>query len=147
MATDFKNITFQEGAPISASQLQDLVTYVNEINSNAAQFAGTFGTLADKAISRKMVAGTWPVGTVDVSKAGHPVRINFTPPLTAEPATVQITLETASTDSELIHFIQSGTASATGVTVWITRAANGVGSAVVKPTSVTLHYFAVAKSG
>jgi hypothetical protein len=137
--------TFQEGAPISASQLQSLVTYVNQLNASTISLPTQFGSLAATAISQKMTSGTHNVGTIDLSKTYKEIAVTFDPPLTADPSSVQITLETTSTDSEIIHFIKGGTAKAGGVTVVLTRSIGALGKAISSPASVKLHYFAMAK--
>ena len=72
--------TFQEGAPISAAQLQDLVRYVHEINAATIALPGQFGSLTSAAISQKMVSGTYNVGTPDLSKTYKEIPITFDPP-------------------------------------------------------------------
>jgi len=47
------SFNFEDGAPISASELRKLVEYVNKVNAQALSLPGQFGTLADKAIAQK----------------------------------------------------------------------------------------------
>ena len=140
------DIVFQDGGPISSTQLQSLVTKLNEISAYTTSFPTQFGNLANAAIAQKMVAGIYNVGGVDLSKTFKEVAITFEPPLTAEPASVQITVETTSTDSEIMAFIKGGTAKAGGCTVVLTRAKSSLGKDISTPASVKLHYFAVAKT-
>jgi hypothetical protein len=140
------DIVFQDGGPISSTQLQDLVTKLNQIDAKATSFPDQFGALANKAIAQKMVAGIYNVGAANLSTTYKEIAITFEPPLTSEPASVQITVETTSTDSEIISFIKGGTAKAGGCTVILTRAKSSLGKDISSPASVKLHYFAVAKS-
>jgi hypothetical protein len=136
---------FEDGAPISASELRKLVEYVNKVNSQALSLPGQFGTLADKAIAQKMTMGTVSVPGLNLSSGFKEVPISFSPPLTAAPASIQLTVETSSTDSEVIVFLKSG-GSSTGCTAILTRSANATGKAITSPSGVKVHYFAIAKS-
>ena len=137
------SFNFEDGAPISASELRKLVEYVNKVNSQALSLPSQFGTLADKAIAQKMTMGTVSVPSLSLTAAKE-VPITFSPPLTAAPASVQLTVETSSIDSEIIIFLKSG-ATKDGCTAVLTRAANAIGKSVTTPGSVKIHYFAVAK--
>jgi hypothetical protein len=139
------SFNFEDGAPISASELRKLVEYINKVNAQAISLPSQFGTLADKAIAQKMTAGSVSVPSLSLTAAKE-VPIVFTPPLTSVPAGVQLTVETSSVDSEIIVFLKANTATSTGCTAVLTRAANAIGKSITSPGSVKIHYFAIAKS-
>jgi len=109
------SFNFEDGAPISASELRKLVEYINKVNAQAISLPSQFGTLADKAIAQKMTAGSVSVPSLSLTAAKE-VPIVFTPPLTSVPAGVQLTVETSSVDSEIIVFLKANTATSTGCT-------------------------------
>ena len=140
------DIVFQDGGPISSTQLQNLVTLIHQVDAKTTQFPDQFGALVNKSIAQKMVAGVFNAGSPNLATSYKEIAVTFEPPLTSDPATIQITLEAGSSDYDIVSFIKAGTAKAGGVTVVLDRVKSATGKDITTPIPVKIHYFAVAKT-
>ena len=143
------NLTFDEGAPIDATKLQQLVTYLNEVNTNALRVPDVSG-LTNKAIAQRMVAGRVLLGNLTIANVPVPYDITSESPLTADPASIQITLETSTNDADLVYHIASGSIKSTGFKIYLSRVAGLTTKGAVAAGNksfgaVAIHYFAIAK--
>lgn len=140
------NLAFDDGAPIDAGKLQQLVTFINEVNTNALMMPD----ITD--ISKKVVASTMSVGqsdlkSIEFSGQATAIDITFSPPLVSLPLCVIVTLESTSKDLDLVHYVDKITTA--GCTVWVNRVAGtnevGVIQSGAATRSVRVHYLAIAR--
>ena len=136
------NLTFDDNAPIDANQLRGLVSYLNEVNTKALQIPDTQG-LINSTISAKMTAGkqVCNVGTLALKQTKQ-VSIVFSPPLSSDPSTVQITIESAGKDGDFTYYIQNPNKNGCQVMFNPVQSQSSTAAAVVG--TVTVHYFAMA---
>jgi hypothetical protein len=136
------NLTFDDNAPIDANQLRGLVSYLNEVNTKALQVPDTQG-LINTTIASKMTAGkqVFNVGTLTLKQTKQ-VGIVFSPPLTSDPSTVQITIESAGKDGDFTYYIQSPNKNGCQVIFNPVQSQSSTAAAVIG--TVTVHYFAMA---
>jgi hypothetical protein len=136
------NLTFDDNAPIDANQLRGLVSYLNEVNTKALQIPDTQG-LINTTIASKMTAGkqVCNVGTLALKQTKQ-VSIVFSPPLSSDPSTVQITIESAGKDGDFTYYIQSPNKNGCQVIFNPVQSQSSTASSVVG--TVTVHYFAMA---
>ena len=136
------NLTFDDNAPIDANQLRGLVSYLNEVNTKALQIPDTQG-LINTTIASKMTAGkqVCNIGTLTLKQTKQ-VSIVFSPPLSSDPSTVQITIESAGKDGDFTYYIQSPNKNGCQVIFNPVQSQSSTAAAVVG--TVTVHYFAMA---
>jgi hypothetical protein len=136
------NLTFDDNAPIDANQLRGLVSYLNEVNTKALQIPDTQG-LINTTIASKMTAGkqVCNVGTLALKQTKQ-VSIVFSPPLSSDPSTVQITIESAGKDGDFTYYIQSPNKNGCQVIFNPVQSQSSTAASVVG--TVTVHYFAMA---
>ena len=136
------NLTFDDNAPIDANQLRGLVSYLNEVNTKALQIPDTQG-LINTTIASKMTAGkqVCNIGTLALKQTKQ-VSIVFSPPLSSDPSTVQITIESAGKDGDFTYYIQSPNKNGCQVIFNPVQSQSSTASSVVG--TVTVHYFAMA---
>lgn len=136
------NLTFDDNAPIDANQLRGLVSYLNEVNTKALQIPDTQG-LINSTISAKMTAGkqVCNVGTLALKQTKQ-VSIVFSPPLSSDPSTVQITIESAGKDGDFTYYIQNPNKNGCQVIFNPVQSQSSTAASVVG--TVTVHYFAMA---
>jgi hypothetical protein len=136
------NLTFDDNAPIDANQLRGLVSYLNEFNTKALQIPDTQG-LINTTIASKMTAGkqVCNVGTLALKQTKQ-VSIVFSPPLSSDPSTVQITIESAGKDGDFTYYIQSPNKNGCQVIFNPVQSQSSTAASVVG--TVTVHYFAMA---
>jgi hypothetical protein len=136
------NLTFDDNAPIDANQLRGLVSYLNEVNTKALQIPDTQG-LINTTIASKMTAGkqVCNVGTLALKQTKQ-VSIVFNPPLSSDPSTVQITIESAGKDGDFTYYIQSPNKNGCQVIFNPVQSQSSTAASVVG--TVTVHYFAMA---
>ena len=136
------NLTFDDNAPIDANQLRGLVSYLNEVNTKALQIPDTQG-LINTTIASKMTAGkqVCNVGTLGL-KQTKPFSIVFSPPLSSDPSTVQITIESAGKDGDFTYYIQSPNKNGCQVIFNPVQSQSSTAASVIG--TVTVHYFAMA---
>jgi hypothetical protein len=136
------NLTFDDNAPIDATQLRGLVSYLNEVNTKALQIPDTQG-LINTTIASKMTAGkqVCNVGTLALKQTKQ-VSIVFSPPLSSDPSTVQITIESAGKDGDFTYYIQSPNKNGCQVIFNPVQSQSSTAASVVG--TVTVHYFAMA---
>ena len=136
------NLTFDDNAPIDANQLRALVSYLIEVNTRALQIPDTQG-LINTTIASKMTAGkqVCNVGTLTLKQTKQ-VGIVFSPPLTSDPSTVQITIESAGKDGDFTYYIQSPNKNGCQVIFNPVQSQSNTAAAVIG--TVTVHYFAMA---
>jgi hypothetical protein len=136
------NLTFDDNAPIDANQLRGLVSYLNEVNTKALQIPDTQG-LINSTISAKMTAGkqVCNIGTLALKQTKQ-VSIVFSPPLSSDPSTVQITIESAGKDGDFTYYIQNPNKNGCQVMFNPVQSQSSTAASVVG--TVTVHYFAMA---
>jgi hypothetical protein len=136
------NLTFDDNAPIDANQLRGLVSYLNEVNTKALQIPDTQG-LINTTIASKMTAGkqVCNVGTLALKQTKQ-VSIVFSPPLSSDPSTVQITIESAGKDGDFTYYIQSPNKNGCQVIFNPVQSQSSTAASVIG--TVTVHYFAMA---
>jgi hypothetical protein len=136
------NLTFDDNAPIDANQLRGLVSYLNEVNTKALQIPDTQG-LINTTIAAKMTAGKQVayVGNLQLKQTKQ-VSIIFSPPLSSDPSTVQITIESAGKDGDFTYYIQSPNKNGCQVMFNPVQSQSSTAAAVIG--TVTVHYFAMA---
>jgi len=136
------NLTFDDNAPIDASKLRQLVSYLNEVNTKALQVPDTEG-LVNSTLSAKMTSGTQKVtpGTVSLKK---PVfkSIAFKPSLTSNPSSVQVTVEKNSDDGDFVYHIKN--VDKNGFEIVFNAVQGQSSTAGTNIGTVTVHYFAMA---
>lgn len=136
------NLTFDDNAPIDASKLRQLVSYLNEVKSKAMQIPDTAG-LVNSAISAKMTAGTQSVTVGSISlKTPSVKQIIFSPSLTSNPSSVQITIEKNSSDGDFVYHIKNPDKNGCEI---VFNAVQGQSSTSgTNVGTVKVHYFAMA---
>ena len=136
------NLTFDDNAPIDANQLRGLVSYLNEVNTKALQIPDTQG-LINTTIASKMTAGkqVCNIGTLALKQTKQ-VSIVFSPPLSSDPSTVQITIESAGKDGDFTYYIQSPNKNGCQVIFNPVQSQSSTAASVIG--TVTVHYFAMA---
>jgi len=136
------NLTFDDNAPIDASKLRQLVSYLNEVNTKALQVPDTAG-LVNATLSAKMTAGTQKVtpGNVALKK---PVfkSIQFSPTLTSNPSSVQVTVEKNSDEGDFVYHIKN--VDKNGFEIVFNAVQGQSSTAGTNIGTVTVHYFAMA---
>jgi hypothetical protein len=136
------NLTFDDNAPIDASKLRQLVSYLNEVNTKALQVPDTAG-LVNATLSAKMTSGTQKVtpGNVALKK---PVfkSIQFSPTLTSNPSSVQVTVEKNSDEGDFVHHIKN--VDKNGFEIVFNAVQGQSSTAGTNIGTVTVHYFAMA---
>jgi len=136
------NLTFDDNAPIDASKLRQLVSYLNEVNTKALQVPDTAG-LVNASLSAKMTSGTQKVtpGNVALKK---PVfkSIQFAPPLTSNPSSVQVTVEKPSDEGDFVYHIKN--VDKNGFEIVFNAVQGQSSTAGTNIGTVTVHYFAMA---
>jgi|LauGreDrversion4_2_1035121.scaffolds.fasta_scaffold166679_4 hypothetical protein len=143
------NLTFDQGAPIDAGKLMQLVEYLNEIDANTFKLSSDVGSLANQNAAVRMISGTHTVGKVSFSGSAIQQDITFAgnKTLTTDPSAILVTLETTTKDADMVHYIKSPTA--TGFSVMLNRVAGISGKTTTAATTVfenvKVHYLALAK--
>lgn len=142
------DLQFDEGAPIDATKLQQLVTYLNEVNSKALKVPD-LNTLANQVVAQTMVAGRTDIINLPFQGQAKEIDITFQIPLTSNPACIIVTPESSSVDLDLIHYIKDGSATNTGFTLRVNRVAGtneaGKIQAGAEARNIRFNYFALAK--
>jgi len=136
------NLTFDDNAPIDASKLRQLVSYLNEVNTKALQIPDTAG-LVNTALSAKMTSGTQSVtpGTVTL-KTPSIKQITFSPSLTSNPSSVQVTIEKNSSDGDFVYHIKNPDKNGFEIVFNAVQGQSSTASASIG--TVKVHYFAMA---
>jgi hypothetical protein len=142
------NLTFDQGAPIDAGKLMQLVEYLNEIDANTFKLSSDVGSLASQNAAVRMISGTHTVGKVSFSGSAVQQDISFAgKTLTTDPSAILVTIETTTKDADMVHYIKSPTA--TGFSVMLNRVAGISGKTTTAATTVfenvKVHYLALAK--
>jgi hypothetical protein len=136
------NLTFDDNAPIDATKLRQLVSYLNEVNTKALQVPDTAG-LVNSTLSAKMTSGTQSVtpGSVSLKK---PVfkSIQFSPSLTSNPSSVQVTIEKGSDDGDFVYHIKN--VDKNGFEIVFNSVQGQSSTAGTNIGTVKVHYFAMA---
>jgi hypothetical protein len=136
------NLTFDDNAPIDASKLRQLVSYLNEVNTKALQVPDTAG-LVNATLSAKMTSGTQKVtpGNVALKK---PVfkSVQFSPTLTSNPSSVQVTVEKNSDEGDFVYHIKN--VDKNGFEIVFNAVQGQSSTAGTNIGTVTVHYFAMA---
>lgn len=139
-------VEFNDGEPIDAKKLQDLVTFVNQVNATAMKVPSG-SAIARDVVNEVMVAGT--TGNIEVEFTGKAKSfpVTFKPALKNDPLCVIATLQCPSADMDLVHYIQNPTLN--GFNIMINRVAGlDEGNTVYTKSriyNVIVHYFAIAK--
>jgi hypothetical protein len=138
------NLTFDDNAPIDASKLRQLVSYLNEVNTKALQVPDTAG-LVNATLSAKMTSGTQKVtpGNVSLKKPVFKT-IQFSPSLKSNPSSVQVTVEKNSDDGDFVHHIKN--VDKNGFEIVFNSVQGQSSTAGTNIGTVTVHYFAMAGS-
>ena len=137
------NLTFDDNAPIDASKLRQLVSYLNEVNTKALQVPDTAG-LVNATLSAKMTSGTQSVSPGNVSlKTPNIKQISFSPSLTSNPSSVQVTIEKNSNEGDFVYHIKNPDKNGFEI---VFNAVQGASAATVSIGTVKVHYFAMAGS-
>ena len=136
------NLTFDDNAPIDASKLRQLVSYLNEVNTKALQVPDTAG-LVNSTLSAKMTSGTQKVtpGNVSLKKPVFKT-ISFSPSLTSNPSSVQVTVEKPSDDGDFVYHIKN--IDKNGFEIVFNSVQGQSSTAGTNIGTVTVHYFAMA---
>jgi hypothetical protein len=138
------NLTFDDNAPIDATKLRQLVSYLNEVNTKALQIPDTQG-LVNATLSAKMTSGTQKVtpGAVALKK---PVfkSVQFSPSLTSNPSSVQVTVEKNSDEGDFVYHIKN--VDKNGFEIVFNAVQGQSSTAGTNIGTVTVHYFAMAGS-
>jgi len=136
------NLTFDDNAPIDASKLRQLVSYLNEVNTKALQVPDTAG-LVNATLSAKMTSGTQSVtvGTISL-KTPSVKQISFSPSLTSNPSSVQVTIEKNSSDGDFVHHIKNPDKN--GFEIVFNAVQGQSSTAGTNVGTVKVHYFAMA---
>ena len=142
------DLTFDQGAPLDATKLQQLVTYLNEIDAKSLKLPDITGA-ANQALSQRLVADVYTYGTVTYTGSPISIPISFKAPLVSAPASVTATIETTSSDVDLVYYIKD--ISNLGFTIVLNRV---TGTSTNKTSTVSsstysnvkIHYFAIASS-
>jgi hypothetical protein len=142
------NLTFDQGAPIDAGKLMQLVEYLNEIDANTFKLSSDVGSLASQNAAVRMISGTHSVGKVSFSGSAVQHDVSFAgKTLTTDPSAILVTIETTTKDADMVHYIKSPTA--TGFSVMLNRVAGISGKTTTAATTVfenvKIHYLALAK--
>lgn len=143
------NLTFDQGAPIDAGKLMQLVEYLNEIDANTFKLSSDVGSLASKNVALRMISNTHSVGKVNFSGEAIEVEIPFPDgrTLTTDPSAILVTIETTTKNADMVHYIKNPTAR--GFTVMLNRVAGISGKTTTASTTVfenvKVHYLALAK--
>ncbi len=138
------NLTFDDNAPIDASKLRQLVSYLNEVNTKALQLPDTAG-LVNSTLSARMTSGTQTVTPGKVSLK-NPVfkSIQFKPSLTSNPSSVQVTIEKNSDEGDFVYHIKN--VDKNGFEIVFNSVQGQSSTAGTNIGSVKVHYFAMAGS-
>ena len=138
------NLTFDDNAPIDATKLRQLVSYLNEVNTRALQIPDTQG-LVNSTLSAKMTSGTESVTPGDVALK-KPVfkSVKFAPELTSNPSSVQVTIEKNSDEGDFVYHIKNVDKS--GFEIVFNAVQGQSSTAGTKIGTVKVHYFAMAGS-
>ena len=138
------NLTFDDNAPIDASKLRQLVSYLNEVNTKALQVPDTAG-LVNATLSAKMTSGTQQVtvGSISLSKPSTKT-ISFRPSLTSNPSSVQVTVEKNSEDGDFVHHIKN--IDKNGFEIVFNSVQGQSSTAGTNVGTIKVHYFAMAGS-
>jgi hypothetical protein len=138
------NLTFDDNAPIDATKLRQLVSYLNEVNTKALQIPDTQG-LVNSTLSAKMTSGTFKVtpGQVYLKK---PVfkSVPFKPSLSSNPSSVQVTVEKNSDEGDFVYHIKN--VDKDGFEIVFNAVQGQSSTAGTNIGTVTVHYFAMAGS-
>jgi hypothetical protein len=136
------NLTFDDNAPIDASKLRQLVSYLNEVNTKALQVPDTVG-LVNSTLSSKMTSGTQSV-TPGVVKLNTPSvkQITFSPSLTSNPSSVHVTIEKNSSDGDFVTHIKNPDKN--GFEIVFNSVQGQSSTAGTNIGTVKVHYFAMA---
>jgi len=144
------NLTFDPGAPLDASKLQQLVTYLNELDSQTFKLTSEVGSLANKNVALRLISGTYTAGTLTLAGSAVPVEVTFENgrTLITEPSAVLTTLETSSATADVTCYLKS--TNQRGFTIMVNRIAGATakGSTTAGTTTiqnVKIHYLALAK--
>jgi hypothetical protein len=138
------NLTFDDNAPIDATKLRQLVSYLNEVNTRALQIPDTQG-LVNSTLSAKMTSGTQNVTPGDVALK-KPVfkSVQFSPALTSNPSSVQVTVEKNSDEGDFVYHIKN--VDKNGFEIVFNAVQGQSSTAGTKIGTVKVHYFAMAGS-
>jgi hypothetical protein len=138
------NLTFDDNAPIDATKLRQLVSYLNEVNTRALQIPDTQG-LVNSTLSAKMTSGTQNVTPGDVALK-KPVfkSVQFSPALTSNPSSVQVTIEKNSDEGDFVYHIKN--VDKNGFEIVFNAVQGQSSTAGTKIGTVKVHYFAMAGS-
>lgn len=143
------NLTFDPGAPIDSTKLNQLVTYLNQINAETLTLPSQYSNLANTAISQRMASGIVSIGSLNITDKEITKAITFKNPLTTTPAAIICTVETSYSDADLIGYLKPGYTN-TGFTFAFNRVAGtekaSVSTSARTFTGVKLHYFAIASA-
>jgi len=136
------NLTFDDNAPIDATQLRALVSYLNEVNTRALQVPDTAG-LINATLSAKMTAGkqVFNIGTLQLKQTKQ-VGVVFNPSLTSDPSSVQITIESAGKDGDFTYYIQNPNKNGCQIIFNPVQSQSSTAASVIG--NITVHYFAMA---
>ena len=141
------NLTFDPGAPLDATKLNQLVTYLNQINAETLTLPSQYSNLANTAIAQRMTAGVGSIGSLNIVDKEITKSVTFKNPLTSTPAAIICTIETSYADADLIGYLKPGYSN-TGFTFAFNRVAGtektSVATSLRTFTGVKLHYFAIA---
>lgn len=139
-------LQFNDGEPIDAKKLQELVNYVHKVNAQSLKLPSG-ADIAGDVVASVMTTGVSPATRIKFAGKAQEVSVTFDRPLANDPYSVIVTLESASDDMDLVHYIKS--ADRQGFRLMVNRVAGinkeGAAYTASKEFTVKVHYFAVAK--
>jgi hypothetical protein len=141
------SLQFNEGEPIDATKLQKLVTFINEVNAKALKLPSG-ADIAGDVVASVMTTGVSKLYDIGFSGKAQKITVPFDKPLSNDPYSVIVTLESTSEDMDLVHYVQS--ADRQGFVLMVNRVAgvnvaSGAAYTATRTFKVKVHYFAVAK--
>jgi hypothetical protein len=87
-------LQFNDGEPIDAKKLQDLVTFINEVNAKALKLPSG-ADIAGDVVASVMTTGVSPATKIKFAGKAQEVSVTFDRPLANDPYSVIVTLESA----------------------------------------------------
>ena len=141
------SLQFNEGEPVDATKLQKLVTFINEVNAKALKVPDAAGVANDVVASVMTTGVSENIPIATTTGEAQEISVKFNKPLSNTPYSVIVTLECASRDMDLVHYLKSYDRN--GFTLMVNRVAgvekdNKVYTGA-KTFNVKAHYFAVAQ--
>lgn len=143
------DLTFDAGAPLDASKLMQLVSYINELDAKTLQLTSDVSSLSNKNVALRLISNTRDIGKVNFSGDAieYPITFPDGKTLITAPSAILITLETTTKNADMVSYIKNPTQN--GFSVMINRVAGVAGKTTTAATTVfenvKIHYLALAK--